>query len=290
MYSIGDFAQLGRVSVRMLRHYDALGLLAPAHVDKDTGYRSYRAAQLSDLNRVLAFKDLGFSLQQVKDLLDEDLDVAELKGMLRLRRLELATTLAADRERLARVEARLRLIETEGLASDLHVLVKHVPSLRVAALSAIASGYEPDDIGPVIGPLFERLDDLLASSGCSSSGPGIATYQPVSGGVRVQATCPVASDVTTADLPREAGLRVVDLPPIEAAATVYRGRMSDSSVVTHALARWIDAHGYLAVGYARELYLDCPQDQRDWVTEFQLPVEPGPGAASPATAIGEETS
>lgn len=279
MYSIGDFAQLGRVSVRMLRHYDAMGLLTPAHVDEGTSHRYYRAAQLSELNRVIAFKDLGFSLHQVRDLLDEDLDVTELKGMLRLRRLELATTMAADRERFARVEARLRLIETEGLASDLDVLVKHVPSLRVAAVSAVASSYEPDDIGPVIGPLFERLDKLLASSSCSSSGPGIATYQPASTGVLVQATCPVGSDVSSNDLPREAGLRVVELPPIEAAATVYRGRMSDSSVVTHALARWIDAHGYLAVGYARELYLDCPQeqDQRNWVTEFQLPVALTPG-------------
>ena len=59
MFSIGDFARHGRVSVRMLRHYDALGLLRPAHVDPVTGYRSYRAAQLSRLNRIVALKELG---------------------------------------------------------------------------------------------------------------------------------------------------------------------------------------------------------------------------------------
>ena len=59
MFSIGDFAGLGRVSVRMLRHYDAIGLLPPAHVDPHTGYRYYTASQLKVLNRVIALKDLG---------------------------------------------------------------------------------------------------------------------------------------------------------------------------------------------------------------------------------------
>src|SRR4029453_9108019 len=108
MFSIGDFANLGRVSVRMLRHYDAIGLLRPARVDPASGYRFYTAAQLSRLNRgralkdlgspaharrlnrVIALKDLGLTLQQVQDSLDEKVDVGELRGMLRLRRAQLA--------------------------------------------------------------------------------------------------------------------------------------------------------------------------------------------------------
>jgi DNA-binding transcriptional MerR regulator len=66
MFSIGQFARHGRVSVRMLRHYDAVGLLRPAHVDPSSGYRSYRAGQLAQLNRLIALKELGFTLQQVQ--------------------------------------------------------------------------------------------------------------------------------------------------------------------------------------------------------------------------------
>ncbi|MGZ8717745.1 MAG: MerR family transcriptional regulator [Aeromicrobium sp.] len=65
-------ARLGRVSVRMLRHYDAIGLLHPAHVDDVTGYLSYRASQLARLNRINALKDLVLTLQQVQDILDAD--------------------------------------------------------------------------------------------------------------------------------------------------------------------------------------------------------------------------
>ena len=89
MLRFGHFAGHGRVSVRMLRHYDAIGLLRPAHEDPTTGYRSYDARQLSRLNRIVALKDPGFTLQQVRSVLDDEVGVEELRGMLRLRRAEL---------------------------------------------------------------------------------------------------------------------------------------------------------------------------------------------------------
>src|SRR5262245_43361356 len=109
MFSIGDFAGLGRVSVRMLRHYDAIGLLRPAHVDPHSGYRYYTAAQLRVLNRITAVKDLGFTLDQVQAFLDDKVDVGELRGMLRLRRADLAAQVERDTDRLAQVDARLRM-------------------------------------------------------------------------------------------------------------------------------------------------------------------------------------
>jgi DNA-binding transcriptional MerR regulator len=82
MFSIGEFARHGRVSVRMLRHYDAIGLLRPVCVDPGTGYRSYQARQLAELNRLIALKDLGFTLQQVQAVLAEQVSSAELVGEL----------------------------------------------------------------------------------------------------------------------------------------------------------------------------------------------------------------
>ena len=86
MLSIGHFARHGRVSVRMLRHYDAIGLLQPAYVDRATGYRSYDAGQLSRLNLIVGLKGLGLTLEQVRSILDDEVSVEELHGMLRLRR------------------------------------------------------------------------------------------------------------------------------------------------------------------------------------------------------------
>ena len=84
MFTIGDFARHGRVSVRMLRHYDATGLLRPAHVDPISGYRHYTAAQLARLNRIIALKDLGFTLQQVRDIVEEKVDTDELLSLIHI--------------------------------------------------------------------------------------------------------------------------------------------------------------------------------------------------------------
>jgi len=114
MLKIGDFSRLAQVSVKTLRHYGQLGLLRPAWIDRYTGYRYYELDQLPRLNRILALKDLGFSLEQIRQILRADLAATELRGMLRLKRAELEQQVLAEQARLGRVEARLHQIEREG--------------------------------------------------------------------------------------------------------------------------------------------------------------------------------
>lgn len=90
MMTIGAFARLAQVSPRMLRHYDEIGLLVPATVDAANGYRGYEIAQLGRLHRLLALRDLGFTLEEIRPLLDDEVAVDELRGMLRLRQSEVA--------------------------------------------------------------------------------------------------------------------------------------------------------------------------------------------------------
>jgi DNA-binding transcriptional MerR regulator len=61
-----------------------MGLLKPMQVDDFTGYRYYSASQLPRLNRILALKDLGFSLEQIAQLLDHEIEVAKLRSMMSL--------------------------------------------------------------------------------------------------------------------------------------------------------------------------------------------------------------
>ncbi|GII00366.1 MerR family transcriptional regulator [Planobispora takensis] len=269
MFSIGDFAQLGRVSIRMLRHYDALGLLRPAHVDPASGYRFYQAAQLARLNRIIALKDLGFTLRQVASILDERVSAEELHGMVRLRRAELEERIAADAARLLRVEARLRTIEREGRMSTEEVMVKRVAPVRVAELTAVAASYDGEDIGPVIQPLYPELCARLERAGIEITGPGVACYEPGDDGKVV-----VHAGMQVAAAPGEGlDVEIVDLPAIETAATiVHRGPMEEVGPTFQVLAHWIEENGYRPVGLAREVYLDCPENPRDWVTELQMTV------------------
>ncbi|WP_055749148.1 MerR family transcriptional regulator [Frankia sp. AvcI1] len=272
MLNIGAFARRGLVSVRMLRHYDAIGLLRPAHVDPVSGYRFYRADQLARLNRIIALKDLGLTLVQVRAILDEQVGVAELRGMLRLRQAELAATIAADTARLARVHARLRAIEGEGHMPTDDVLIKRLTAVRVAELVATAASYAPEDVGPVVSALSDDLVDRLARAGVTPTGPAVAYYTDAAQGagtISVHAALPVAAGPDS-----HPDLTFVDLPEVPAAATlVHRGSMDEVAPCGQALAAWIDAHGYQAVGYPRELYLACPPHAPErWVTELQEPI------------------
>jgi DNA-binding transcriptional MerR regulator len=270
VFGIGDFARHGRVSIRMLRHYDAIGLLRPAAVDPVTGYRSYEAGQLSQLNRIVALKNLGFTLQQVRTVLDDEVDVSQLRGMLRLRLAELQAQLAADTARLAQVEARLRTIEREGSMISDEVVVKEVPAVRVAELTAVAASYEPEHIGPAIQPLYVELMSRLSQAGVSIVGAPIAYYEDApDGAITVHATAPVAVEPDA-----KHDFTIVDLPAVPQAATiVHHGDMANVVPTGQALAQWIDANGYRSTNYGREVYLDCPPELEKWVTELQVPIE-----------------
>jgi DNA-binding transcriptional MerR regulator len=275
VFSIGDFAAVGRVSVRMLRHYDAIGLLTPAYTDPATGYRYYRADQLRRLNRVIALKDLGLSLEKIGRILDDKVSVEELHGMLRLRRAQLEAQLAADAERLAGVEGRLRMIEEEGRMSTEDVVLKQVAAARVAELSGVAASYEGVDITPVIGPLYPELMCRLETAKLAPSGPPIAYYVAAPGEDADGQAVMVHAGI---EVPAETGagydFDVVDLPGIASAATiVHRGAMDEAGRSFQILARWIDDNGYRPVGYAREVCLEFdPENPANWVHEFQLEV------------------
>ena len=272
MFSIGEFARHGRVSVRMLRHYDAIGLLRPASVDGVNGYRFYQASQLADLNRIIALKDLGFTLQQVQAILAEQVSAAELRGMLKLRRAEIHAQIETETARLARVEARLQTIEDEARVPVDGVVIKRLASVRVGELTGMAAGYEPESITPVIQPLYGELWCLMARAGVSPAGPAIAYYEDTpagDGAIIVHAAVPVVAEPGA-----DHGFSVVDLAGVDsAAAIIHHGSMDDVLSTGQALARWIDASGYRSAGYAREVTLEHNEDPDQWVTELQQPIE-----------------
>ncbi|WP_250847487.1 GyrI-like domain-containing protein [Streptomyces hygroscopicus] len=215
-------------------------------------------------------KDLGFTLQQVQDIVDEKVGLEELRGMLRLRRAEPETAMAAAGARLIQVEARLRAIESEGHMPTNDVVIRSVPSVRVAELTATAASFEPEEIGPVIGPLYDELFRCLGSAGITPTGPGVAYYEdaPEGGGrISVHAAVQVSAPL------QDGTFRIHDLPSLgRAAAIVHRGSMDTVLPTAQALARWIDANDYQSTGYPREINLEFPENRDDWVTELQAPV------------------
>ena len=117
LQTVGEFAESTGVPARTLRYCDRIGLFRPTHVDSVTRYRYYSPRQLQQLTRILALKELGLSLDQIRSLVANDLPPAELRRALRLKRTELRRRLERGRAQLDRVDARLTEIEQDRLTS-----------------------------------------------------------------------------------------------------------------------------------------------------------------------------
>lgn len=267
MVKIGDFARAGQVSVRMLRHYDRLGLLTPAAVDPWSGHRSYTPDQLQRLDRIVALNSLGFTLDEVGDLLDADLTGAEFAGRLRARRLALAEEAHAVHRRLAEVTRRLQHLENQEPHTMPEFVTKTLPADRIVGLSGRAAA-QPEIAG-VVGPLFDRVAAALTAAGqCPET--GVALYQwTEAGAVDLFAGYRCAADVP--------GLEVRDLPGVEAVTAVHLGAMSGVRATWEALDRHVGEQGWSFAGPCREVYLEAGDgtpgdDQSTWVTELQQPI------------------
>jgi DNA-binding transcriptional MerR regulator len=267
--NIGDFARLGQVSQRMQRHYDELGLLMPERVDSDSRYRFYSVHQLGRVHRIVALRDIGFGLEQIRQILTQDIPVEELRGMLRLRRAQIEQAVGEEQDRLRRVEAHLRAIEWSDVMELQDIVIKQTEPIHVAQASA--DGLTHADIGAAFGRLIPQVTAHLKAAG-AKPGISVAVYED-DAGTAPEGEIVLHVAIGDHDVPDSDMVRVVKLPAIEVAAAVYRGAGDGIMAAWEALVRWIDDSGYGVVGDCRELYREWhDDDQADNVMELQQPI------------------
>lgn len=263
---IGNFARMGQVTVQTLRHYDELGLLKPSQVDIGSGYRYYTMDQLPRLHRILALKDLGFSLEEVARLLDEDLPFEALCSMLRTKQNELRAQIQDQLDRLERLETRINLIEQENRPLHYEVILKQVKPLRVASVRRVIPSYWEE------GPLWTELFQQLQQAEVTIDGPCLTLYHTGEPAIDAEACAPVPPG--TKSVP---SLCVRTLPAVESmASTIHQGSFTGLANAYATLVKWVDAHGYRLAGPDRAVYLHLPEEYfhqcPDTITELQVPV------------------
>jgi DNA-binding transcriptional MerR regulator len=254
----------------MLRHYDETGLLKPSEVDPQTGYRLYDVASLGRLHRLLALRDLGFTLEQIRPLLDDNLPVEQMRGMLLLGRAQIEQNVVEEQARLRRVEAHLKALERSTTMQVHDVVIKQADPIRVAEATGTAPGYGSDNLAPLFGRL---LPEVLAHLAWVDAKPGISVghyeYPQDDGSVVLHA----GFDIGDQDVPSTEAVQVVDLPVVQVASVIHRGAMEEIEPAFEALIRWIEDGGYRVAGPSRELYHEFHhEDPTRHVTELQVPV------------------
>ena len=270
MIKIGDFARLSQVSVVTLRYYDEMDLLKPVKVDAFTGYRFYSAAQLPRLNRILALRDLGFSLEQIKLMLTDGLTLEQLRGILTIQREEVEKRLSEEQERLLRIEARLRQIELEDKMPQYDIVIKTVPAMVIVSRRVTIP--TNDQVPAYLGPAYSEIYNYLRQQGIKDDGACMTLWHsPADVYANEDAEAIVVVDRL---LPSTDRVKVYELPPTQVAAVVHHGKFEEFTQGHAALLEWIDANGYRIVGPYREIYIKHEKNNlSDTITEIQFPVE-----------------
>jgi effector-binding domain-containing protein len=266
MLKIGDFSSLSQVPIKTLRYYDEMGLFGPEYVDSLSGYRYYSVTQMPRLHRILALKDLGFSLEQIGRLLKEHLSAEQLRGMYLLRETEQQERVEEEQARLSRLRARLSLIDKEQTMIN-DVVIKEVPEQWIASVRATIPNY------PSVGPLYGQVMQELHGS-CAGGLPVALWHDPEYKDHDVDAE---AGFYLKQPLPTQGKVKIYQLPAVKVASAVHNGAYNRLSEAYDSLLRWVGSNGYQVAGPLRELYLKCSQpvrqDDESYVTEIQVPVQ-----------------
>lgn len=271
MFKIGEFSRLCQLPVSALRYYDTVDLFKPKQIDQLTGYRYYSADQLPRLNRLLALKELGLSLDEIKLMLDNKLSANQIRALLRVKQIELKAHVRITQAQLHRVAMRLHQIEHESQRDDYNVVSKTLPQTTVlAAREGFSSRQEA----------VQRLNQItseLQSQGITPSGPSFLLdyYQNSDENhVDIELAIPIP-DLHTADSVFANGLQLIprELPTAEALCLVHQGNYDSLGTPLAALGHWIESHGYCTGEHMREVYLHGAHDTSDpadYITEIQF--------------------
>jgi DNA-binding transcriptional MerR regulator/effector-binding domain-containing protein len=271
MIKIGDFSKLSQLSIKTLRYYDELGLLKPVHVDRYSGYRYYSAAQLPRLQRIMALKDLGLSLQQIGMLLDDDLPSAQVMGLLRRKQVELRLQISESEVMLSHIESRLKQFEQENSMPDKEVVIKSVPAMWIVSVRGTVPTY------PAQGSLWAELEKALRSAGLRTTGPCFTIDHDLEhkeSDHDLEVCYAVDGQAELSGLAKVRQLQAVE----KMASLIHHGPFNTLYQSYNEMLKWLDANAYQIIGPGREIYISTGpgpvrQDDQSYVTEIQFPVQ-----------------
>jgi DNA-binding transcriptional MerR regulator len=272
MLKIGDFSKLSQVSVKTLRFYDEIGLLKPTFVDRVTGYRYYAVNLLSQLNRILIFKELGFSLEEITLLLQDNLSPAQVREALQDKRAELAYKIAVEQARLGQIETWLIQIEQEGAIPDYEIKLKQIPAQFVASVRDQIDSYEQ------AAELFTEMSSHLKKQ--NIAGKSGAVWHICAGQAK-SIDCE-AIVMLQSPVPETKRVKVYELPANLAACAIHQGNDETIQQAYLSLRNWMKKNDYTIAGPIREVYWQggIAPNSSFGITEIQYPILKPPSNAA----------
>ncbi|MGN1270064.1 MAG: MerR family transcriptional regulator [Clostridia bacterium] len=262
MYKIGEFSELSKTTIKTLRYYEKEGLLIPAFVDRETGYRFYETSQLPELAKIVSLRQIGLSINNIKSFLNG----GDLEQILRLRKQELETEISLSNSQLLQIN---NLLEGKNMKQE--VILKELPSFVVYYKEGVVKDFS------------EIVRFILQSAGeCKSINPNIKCVEPdycyisyLDGEYKEKdIKIRYAQAVTEIGVSSET-IKFEKLNPVKAACIYHKGAYDNLRESYSFLLKWVEENGYEIAEPIRERYIDGmwnKESEDEWLTEIQIPI------------------
>lgn len=262
LYRIGLFAQMNRVSVKTLRFYEEQNLLLPRSIDEETGYRYYTLSQMEELHRILALKEAGFTLDDIKKLNG----LKNEEAFLLDKKNEILTKIANLTFQLSKIEGYLH---KGSYLLAYPIMIKKVPSVICATLERRIEGYED------LFTLMPEAGKLMEEAGCECALPEYCFTNYLETGYREDKILVEVCESVVKKTKEVGELKFKEFPEVEVASIYHKGPYASLSKAYGEILQFIDANGYEISGNIRESYIDGiwnKDNEDEWLTEIQIPV------------------
>ena len=262
LYKIGMFAAMNHITVKTLRFYEEQGLLAPANVDSENGYRYYTMNQMAVIHKITALKQAGFTLEEIKRL-NKTVDE---KHFLTKKKADLLAQIAELTRQIAVIDG--YYAETENTL-DTPVLLKKIPAVLTAVMKRRIHSYdELFTMMPEMGAEMERI-------GCECALPEYCFTNYPEAGYQEEDILIETCEAVTKKRDGSSVIYFKEFPEVEAACIYHKGSYDNFPKTYAVLLRYIEENGYTICGGIRESYIDgvWNRDSEDeWLSEIQIPV------------------
>lgn len=263
MFTIGQFAKICNISPKALRHYEKIGLLLPAKVDRFNQYRYYAREQIDQAKTITFFKDLGVPLKTIR-LIVGGQPKEDLTRILAEHRNMLVETINACTTKIFRLDHWEQHKEEKNVVKkDYSVHLQTIPQLSGRALRQVSTNF-PADIGPAFETILREMQEKKI---IPTGAPMIVYYDEEFNPQKVdfEVAWPV-DDQAFANMVYSGGL---------AAVCTHVGPYDQLCSAYEAAFTWINENGYKVAGPLREIYPNDPSvtPPEELVTQVIIPVQ-----------------
>ena len=256
------FAAMNRVTVKALRFYEEQGLLLPASIDSETGYRYYKLNQMATLHRISALKQAGFTLEEILRINNGE----DEEALLLKKKSELLSKIAELTKQVSVLDGYLAKKKSCLLSP---VLIKEVPECKVAYRRTRLDSY--DD-------LFDKMPqmgELMEQAGCICALPEYCFTNYLEPRYKEEDILVELCESVTECKDDSGELHFKSMPKIQAASIFHQGSYNTLATSYESVLKYVEDHGYEIVGAIRESYIDGvwnKENESEWLTEIQVPV------------------